>query len=490
MAGSALREIFAKLGVDFDASALTEGSAAVDGLVGQIQGLGQILAGAALVQGIRAFADDMTRLGDEIGDTSAMLGISGAELQEWRHVAGLSGVEAGEFTAALVRLQNRMAQGGEGAAIFRRLGVDIRDSNGELRNASDVLTDLADPIAALSTDAERTGVLMELLGRSGARLGPLFGRGSEGIAEARAELALLGGGASEDMIQAASDLEDANRRLDVSWLSLRSRVAVFLLPALERLSGWLTGAAVAFNRMAERGRILETTIAALGVTAVAAGARTALSWAAAAAPFVGLAVVVGAAILVFEDLWVAVEGGESVIGDVAEAFEAWGLDNSTDGSVMSGVIRAWEYLKGIIASTVQLVGQVFGFDPLGDAAATVGQEGTPEAILAQRMIDERRAGLGGAEALIPDTTERFLALSDARRQIETGQVDPASLAPRMTRVEAQRQVLQDIRIGRIDTSGLTPAQAVQVVETAIQRAMAGQADETLDALDQGGGAGA
>lgn len=235
---------------------------------------------------------------------------------------------------------------------------------------------------------------------------------------------------------------------------------------------------------------METVIAALGATAAVAGARTAASWAAAAAPFVGLAVVVGAAILVFEDLWVAVEGGESVIGDVAEAFEAWGLDNSTDGSVMGGVIRAWEYLKGVITSTVQLIGEAVGLDPLGDAAASVGQEGTPEAVLAQRLVTQRRAQLGAAENLIPDTTERFLALADARRQLETGQVNPASLAPRLSRIEAQRQVLQEIRIGRIDTTGLTPDQAIRVVETAVQRAMAGQTDETLDALDQGGGSGA
>lgn len=487
MAGSALREIFAKFGIDFDAGPLSQGSAAVDGLVGQIQGLGQIVAGAAIVHGIRAFAADMTRLGDEIGDTSAMLGISGQELQEWRHVAGLSGVEAGEFTAALIRLQNRMAQGGEGAAIFRRLGVEIRGADGELRNASDVLTDLADPIAALSTDAERTGVLMDLLGRSGARLGPLFSRGSEGIAEARAELALLGGGMSEEAIQAASDLEDANRRLDVSWLSLRSRVAVILLPALERFTAWLTDASGAFNRVAERGRILETILAALGATAAAAGARTAVAWAAAAAPFVGLAVVVGAAILVFEDLWVGLEGGESLIGEVAVAFDDWG--QRTTG-VVNGVITVWEVLKGVILSTIQLAGEAFGLDLLSGGTGDVAtrQPGaSAEDDLANQIVARRRADLPVDEAFVPDSLERFLAIREARDQIAGGVGVAGPLIPGPS---VPPTVTQTVRIDRIDASGLTPDQATRVVETAVQRALSAQADETLDALDQGGGSGA
>ncbi len=484
---SALREIFARFGTSFETGPLVAGDNAVNGLIGRLQGLGQVVAGAALVQGIRSFATEFVHVADEIGDTSAMLGLSTTALQEWRHAARLSGVEAGQMDGAFIRLQDQMAAGNP---VFRRLGVSVRDASGELRGASDVLMDLADPIAALPSDAARTGALMDLLGRSGARLGPLFSRGSAGIAEVRAELAALGGGVTTEAAEAAGEMDDAMIRLDAASLSLRSRLALFLLPALERLAEAAAAGEAALGRMSDRGRIAEVTLVAIGVAAAIAGARTAMAWVAAAAPFVALAIVVGLALLVFEDLWVGIEGGRSTIADLSLEMEEWGLSWSRDGSIMSGIILAWEYLKGLIASTVNTVSQMagaVGLGPeagiLGDAGESVTREGAPESRVAGALVAQRResAGLLG-EFLMPDTFERFLAVRDARAMVEGGTV-PADLAARAAAPAAVSTVTQTVAVS-VDARGMTEAQATRAVESAVTRALATQADDTIDALGQ------
>ena len=170
-----------------DTAPIDQGESRLDSMVGSLNTFGQAVAANFAYQYVRDFVVQIQDAGDAIGDLSAVMSISGAELQQWRYVAQLAGADASEFDGAFLRLQNRMAQGGAGAAVFRRLGVEIRNADGSLRNASDVLTDLADPIAAIGSDTERTGVLVDLLGRSGARLGPLFKQGSEGIARVRGE---------------------------------------------------------------------------------------------------------------------------------------------------------------------------------------------------------------------------------------------------------------------------------------------------------------
>jgi len=482
---AALREIFARFGVDFDNGPLLAGDNAVTSTVENLQGLARVVAGGALVMGIRSFAAEMTHLGDELNDTSNMLGISSTELQEWQHVARLSGVEAGEFTMAMVRLQNRMAQGGAGAQVFRHLGVDIRDANGDLRNASDVLTDLADPIAHLSTQSERTGVLMDLLGRSGARLGPLFQQGSEGIRQARAELAELGGGMSVEAVQAAGELQDANTRLDVSWLSIRSRLALFVLPAMERLVEVSTAGARALSFMSERGRILQATFVVVGAAAAAAGARSALAWAAAAVPFVGVGIAILGLILIVEDLMVAFDGGNSVFQGFADGIDEWAQQWSDPATgPISGVIQAFQFLLGIIASTYQQVAQLTGLLPsIGDDVENLAGEQGPEAALALQIAQERRAQWqasgSSTESFIPDTVEREDALRQAHAMISSGTVPDRFQAPGGGSGGAPT-VTQTVRIDRIDATGLTEEAAGRMVESAISRALTAQADDTLD----------
>src|SRR5690606_30933970 len=113
---------------------------------------------------------------------------------------------------------------------------EVTDANGNLRDAGDVLQDMADPLRDLESDSERAAITTALLGRSSARMGILLSEGTDGIKALREEFHALGGGMSEESIKAAADYTDAIARMDLAMLGVKSRISLFLLPSLQRLA--------------------------------------------------------------------------------------------------------------------------------------------------------------------------------------------------------------------------------------------------------------
>lgn len=476
---SALREIFARFGVAFEAGPLKEGNASVNGLIGRLQELGEVVAGAAIVNGLRNFVGEIAHVGDELDKSSQALGLSTDRLQEWRAAAGHAGVSVEQLTPALQAVRRnadaaRMGSAGM-ASDFRRLGVTLRDESGNLRSTDDLMLQIADGIAAMDDPTRQAAIAMRLMGESGARLLPLFANGAAGVNEAAEAFRALGGGMSEEAIAASAEYTDRVQDLNDALTGIKSRIGVFVLPAVTRLVEGMTRAQAVFGRLSDRGRLLETTMIAIGVASTAAGARTALAWIRAAAPFVALGLLIAGLVLVVEDLWVGFEGGDSVLADLGHSFETW---TETASEAMAPVVTALEYMKGLIASLVQGVGLVFGADILGDAGDSVGREGRPESALAGRIVAQRRSQTSAfGEFMMPDTFERFLAVRDAQSMLGGGPT-PGDL--RGTAVDRSTRV----EIGRIDTTGMTPQEAARMVEGAVSRALATQADDVEDALTQ------
>lgn len=469
---TALQEVFARFGIEFDRERnLERGRGEVDGAIESLRSMAQVAAGSFAFQWARDFVRGTVEMGDALDDTSAALGISAREIQEWQHVARLSGAEAGEFTASFVRLQNRMAQGGAGAEVFRRLGVEIRSADGSLRNASDVLTDLADPIASIGSDAERTGVLVDLLGRSGARLGPLFSRGSEGIAEIRGEIDALGGGMSEEAVEASAALSDAWIRLDVVTLSLRSKFATLFLPVLEWLSRGVT-------TLTRNSRLLEAVLVTVGIASAQLAASTAATWGPLALNAARVLLPLIAIALIVEDLIVLFEGGESAIG---RAMDALGGDG-TQLEFVAAMNEGWERLVQNLREARDFWVDLFGGETtVGEATAggdvRVAERGVPST-----------GGVSLEQDLRRSEVERDVFASDAEISARV-QARLASMGVRSggagPRGGTTQTVTNSITIERIDASGLDEAAATRVAERAVRGALDAQAADALDTLARG-----
>jgi hypothetical protein len=93
------------------------------------------------------------------------------EVQALQNAFALMGVPAETLTIAMFRLGAAIESG---AVSIRRLGIDTRDTAGNLKDPIAVFEELRDKLSKVGSDAERSTILREVLGRQGARLAPVF----------------------------------------------------------------------------------------------------------------------------------------------------------------------------------------------------------------------------------------------------------------------------------------------------------------------------
>ena len=444
---SALREVFARFSTSFDGRPLQRGSAQTSMLTDKLRTLGTVVLGTLGVGAARRFVEESAAIGDELDKTSKVIGISIQDLQSWRHAANLSGVGAEAFNSGVTRLQKMMLDASNGLTTaqeaFATLGVNVADADGSLRPVGDVLSDMADPLANLSSSSERVGLLMQLMGRSGARMGPLFAEGRAGVEAMRAELEALGGGASQEFIDSSAQLTDELARLDISLLSLRSRIGVFLLPIVEKITN--TIAAFARNT-----RLLKTTlavvtslIAAKLIPALVAMGRAGLI---ANLKAFGLFLVIGAAILgviiLIEDMITAVQGGDSVFGDMIRSTEEWIND-----------MRDAEGVIGMIASVLDKV--ALAAEQVGIEIARVLGAGPDEATV-QRVLEQTGGAINLRTAEGMRAARRVQAgdsasdvIAGLQRDRSTGAI-VRGIASGGRQTEAERSAETQVTIARIN----------------------------------------
>lgn len=220
--------------------------------------------------------------------------------------------------------------------------------------------------------AERTALAMKIFGKSGSELVPLLGKGSAGIAELAAKANELGVVFSDDAVKAGGAFDDALKDVNSSIEGLRNALGAELftdftdgLKLLKSLLQSLKPIAAAIGKglhnvvtvlrsivagimavgtaintafgLSRLGNIMRfqtamdvvsalvsglTVLAGiLGARMLLAGAQTLVSWIAAAAPFILLALLIG---LVVDELYNFIEGNDTLLKDVikwAEAFD-------------------------------------------------------------------------------------------------------------------------------------------------------------------------
>lgn len=321
--GDALRKIAARFGVEFDAAQLVAGKAAINGVVGALGGLARVLGVVGVAFAIREFAVSTAELGEHLAVTSQRLGITTHELQEIQTAAGQTGVQTEVLDASLNRLNLSMGRAETGgrrqSAAFAQLGVHTRDAQGHTRSLSDVLDDVAQNMDHIESPARRAAIAQDLLGRAGGRLLPILHGGAGGLRELRGRLDELGGGMSEGAVQSAEQMAHAMADWRTAMLSVRSVLAVQVLPLLTSLLRTVTSVVGTFATWArtsqEAGHIFGQLVTPLdgvrrGVVFVTAA--LAILWASPiVAFFLGL-------YLVVKDLIVLFHGGHSAIGHVID----------------------------------------------------------------------------------------------------------------------------------------------------------------------------
>lgn len=418
---SIVREIIARFGVDVDASDLGRLDGSIATALQGAQRLAQAFAGWRVTQEVIAFTREMVEAGDAIAATSERLSIGTTELQELQHAATMSDVAVSTLESGMESLSRRALAAVSGnrtlARTFSGLGVELRDADGSLRSSADLFTDLADGIAGIESPTERTGIAMRIFGGAGADLVPLLARGSAGVAELRREFHALGGGLSEETVEAAAELDDQFNRLDATTNALRGRIALYLLPIVERAVDLFVRVSSGFLDAAESSHVFEIAIAALaGVAGYFAGTFIA-AYAGPIAIFAAIAVAVAFLILLVDDLITMFEGGTSVIGGFID--ELFGV--GTTAEIVSYLTEAWQGFMLAVRDAIDAVREFLGL-PVAEREGAP-REMTPDE--AARGV-RRAAALSGSVSRSPGMTweEAFAEANATRAEAGLGALNP------------------------------------------------------------------
>jgi hypothetical protein len=236
---ASIRDIFVRLGVKTDPGGFQKAESGINRITNAAKLAVTALASFKGIQLIKGIADETRELGDRLDKTSQQIGVTTDALQELEFAAGLAGASSADLKTGLrilARNANEAAQGSkEFADDFERLGVRVQDSNGQLKSTDQLLTELADGMAGLTSSTERTALAQSLLGRSGATLLPLLTQGTKRIKEQRQEARALGI-LDQDLIKVSVDLTDNQLRLSRAYAAIKLTIAKELLPAMNSVT--------------------------------------------------------------------------------------------------------------------------------------------------------------------------------------------------------------------------------------------------------------
>jgi hypothetical protein len=185
---------------------------------------------------------------------------------------------------------------------------------------------------------------MDLFGKSGARLLPLLGQGSEGVAKLRAEIGELGIAYDETFAQQSEEVNDNLERLKLGFKGLAVQAIGPMLPQLVELTHdgvelakTIVGL-VKHSEVLKSGLLLLTGKGVLGLVSKLGGPAGLIGLVKTLGAF---ALEVVAPLLVLDDVLTFLAGGKSVTGDLLDKI----FGKGTAKRVLADIQEIWVAVK-------------------------------------------------------------------------------------------------------------------------------------------------
>jgi len=237
---------------DRTTAALQNIKASMGGLISQAGTLSAALAGigagfsaGALTAGIKQAINDF----DNLGKMAQKVGVSVETLSGLDFAGKLSDVSLEAIGTGLKKLSVNMADaakgGGESAAVFKALGISVKDAAGNLRSSDEVFADIADAFAGMEDGAGKTNIAIKLLGKAGADLIPLLNQGSKGINSMKKEAEEFGALIGTDLTAKSEQFNDNLTRLNVAMNAFKVTLASGVIDDLNNLASGMLAASKA-----------------------------------------------------------------------------------------------------------------------------------------------------------------------------------------------------------------------------------------------------
>lgn len=190
-----------------------------------------------------ASADDLLTL-------SNVTGFSVEELQKLQYASSFVDVSMDTMTGSITKLTKGMASGSDA---FDKLGISITDSDGNMRDATDVWYEAIEALGQVQNETERDQLSMELFGKSAMEMAGIVDDGGEALKalgeEAEATGNILSGEAVEDAVAFNDQIDELKGKAEQAFLSAGAALADTLVPALETLVDVISGVLSWFGQL-------------------------------------------------------------------------------------------------------------------------------------------------------------------------------------------------------------------------------------------------
>lgn len=232
-----IRELVTKLGFTADDAKVKAFDGAVKGLTLSLAGVvaGAIAASAAAF----GLAVNASNVGDEIAKTARELGVAVDKLQVFRFAADRAGVGVETMNMSLRFAQKQLLDASTGtgpmADALKRLGISAKDATGRLRNIDELMPELADKVAGMTSEAERAATMTEIFGRSGGKMALLLLEGSAGIEAYQQRLKDLGAIMSDEIAANAETFNDTMTDVNMLFSGLSLEIGGRFMPIFNDL---------------------------------------------------------------------------------------------------------------------------------------------------------------------------------------------------------------------------------------------------------------
>jgi len=180
-------------------------------------------------ESLNAFQD----VGKEVIKLQRYTGGTAEEMSKLRFAAEETGVSTDTLALGLGKMEKSAA--GSSKA-FDALGISTKESNGHLKNATDLFMETSQKISELGNGTEKTAAVMGIFGRNGMALLPMLNKGKEGISEFAAEAQKMGLVLTNDNLVAVKANIQAHREFDASVKGMQVQLGQYLYPALTAIT--------------------------------------------------------------------------------------------------------------------------------------------------------------------------------------------------------------------------------------------------------------
>jgi hypothetical protein len=199
---------------------------------------------ATLVVAFKKSYEEVMEWGEGLHVTMERLGGFADQAAGLALIADVAGMQVDDITTAI----DLMAKGLESAkgvvgtsgTAIKNLGIDVYDANGHLRDSYEIFSEVATKVNAMPPGLEKTAIMMQIFGRSGAKMAEVLelaaGGGMQKFIDKAGEMGLS---LSDKQIDQVKKLDQSIALLHDQFKGIGVTLMIGFIPALQKVVTWL-----------------------------------------------------------------------------------------------------------------------------------------------------------------------------------------------------------------------------------------------------------